>query len=166
MCTTKHSSKYSTHYWVSGMVCTVLCLCKRVCVCVYGQTQTGIMHNASTHKYMTPFKTLWRELLIDALSRVQNVIGIISKSCWSRSQTFHNTFQYLPLTFMYMLKTVFLILFIAIDVSLTIYRYLSRSSLSLWSHGTCAPTLPKPRPSLLQKKLHLSKVLLLLSTLV
>lgn len=107
------------------------------------------------YKYMTPFKTLWRELLIDALSL--NIVGIISKSLLIQIPNFSKHIPILSPNVLYMLKTIiFLIPFCrhkCFSNHLFIFslQYLSRSSLSFvipWhmrSHAT------KPRPSLLQK---------------
>lgn len=77
------------------MVCTVLCLCKRAHVCVCTETDQHHAHSSThTRTYianMTPFKILWRELPINALSLVQNITGIIQSlflvNPYSRSQT-------------------------------------------------------------------------------
>lgn len=148
------------------MVCTVLCLYKRVCVCVWTYTDQHYAHSITrTHihyKYMTPFKILWHELL--SMS-TEHHCHISKPLPWESLCQIPDHLKHIPIAFpwrlhgwlavqAHMLKSIFLIPFVTIVFSLTTYwnslQLLSPSSLSLWSYGTSAPnnpfTFPKASP--------------------
>lgn len=134
-----------------------------VCVCIWTDTDQHHAHSSiHTHvhyKYMTPFRTLWRELLIAALGLVQNIVGIFSKPFpfVNLYAIISNALQHIPNTFpwlffprgqlaprAHMLKaTVFLL-----PTSQEFYSDTRHASL-----GTSVPT----PPSHLQKSLTVPK---------
>lgn len=144
-------------------------------MCVYRQ-DTGQHHAHSSTRTLT----------LQIYDTLQNIIGIFQSlfffilvNSYTRSQNFQNTFQYFSPNFLHgslaiqvhTLKThdVFLIPFVAV---IYLFFFISNhllTGISLHNNHPflCDPMAhPLPRPPSLSQKLHLSKVLLLLSTLV
>lgn len=84
--------------WVSGMVCTALCLSKHVCV--YGQTQTSILHTlAHTHTHtLQIYDTLQKSVAWASNQCSQSIVGMIQSLFLvnppARSQTFYTHSSY------------------------------------------------------------------------